>query len=406
MFIKKTLNNGLRIICEQIPYVKSVSVGVWAGVGSRLETISDNGISHYTEHMLFKGTEKRSAQEIAGEIDFIGGNLNAFTSRECTCYYAKVIDRYLYKAIDVLSDMYINASLTQRDIDLERNVILEEINMYEDSPEDIALDLLAEAAWEGNSLGYLVSGTPENVKSIGRSDLLKFREKYYTAENTVLAVVGSFDVDELFSLAEKYFSDIPTGGKSYSSYEGVCFTGLCRQREKEIEQSHIAIGYKGAESGSPELFPEAVLSTILGGGMSSRLFTKIREERGLAYSVYTSPEAYSHAGMLYIYSAMKHENLDMVKSIIDSEIQSLLKDGVTDYELAKGREQLRGSYILSLESVGGRMNVLGKNEVLNEKHKTPDEIIERIDKVDMALINDAIKRIFSGKCATATVTCK
>jgi predicted Zn-dependent peptidase len=406
MVIKKTLKNGLRVVCEHIPYVKSMSVGVWAGVGSRFETKDKNGISHYAEHMLFKGTKKRSATDISAEMDFIGGNLNAFTSREYTCYYAKVIDRYLEKAMDILSDMYINAALSQKDVDLERNVILEEINMYEDSPEDIALDLLSEAAWGDMGLGCPICGTAETINLITRLDLLGFREKYYTAENTVLSVAGSFDEETLFSLAEKYFGGLPSGQKTQADLGKPYFTGIAKSREKEIEQSHLAIGYMGAETGSPKLYPEAVLSNILGGGMSSRLFTKIREERGLAYSVYSAPEAYSNTGMLYIYAAMSHENAPVVREIIDTEIDDIIKNGITEFELEKGREQLRGSYILGLESVSGRMSTLGKNEILGEEHKTPDEIISSIDAVDMASIESSIKDIFCGKRAQAFVTCR
>lgn len=406
MYIRKTLDNGLRVICEKLPYVKSVSVGVWAGAGSRLETLDTCGISHFAEHMLFKGTAKRSAQEIAQEMDFIGGHLNAFTSRECTCYYAKVIDRHLETAIDILSDMYTGSLFSKADIELERQVIIEEINMYEDSPEDISLDLLAKAAWGNDSLGFLVSGTHKSVSSIDKAALEAFAAKYYTAANTVISVVGNFDEDNLFALLESCFAALPRGTVSYADYDKAEFLGGTEYREKDIEQTHIAFGFEGAASGSEMIYSEAVLSNVLGGAMSSRLFQKVREERGLAYSIYTAPESYSKAGLLYIYAGLSDKNTDAVRQIIWDEIASLIKDGVSPYELQKGKQQLSGSYILSLESVGGRMNALGKCEVLGENIKTPDEVLQGIDRVDNDAVNNAIKRIFNGKCAQSIVASK
>ena len=405
MYIEKTLSNGLRVICEQIPYIKSVSVGIWAGVGSRLETEDDNGLSHFAEHMLFKGTERRSAQDIAEETDFIGGNINAFTSRECTCYYAKVVDTNLEKAIDILSDMYVNSLFRNEDVETERRVILEEISMYEDSPEDIVLDALAKKAWQDNPLGYVVSGTPETVKKITAEHLLNFTKKYYTAENTVLAVAGSFECDRLFELAEKYFSKIPHG-ETYSVYGDVKFFGGCERREKEIEQTHIAMGFDAPGSGSDDIYATAVLCNVLGGTVSSRLFREIREERGLAYSVYSMPEVYKGAGMFLIYAGLSRENLDDVREIILGETENIRREGITPYELLKGREQLRGSYILGLESVSGRMNSMGKSILLGEKLKTPDENIKGIDGVTNEDINRVAERIFGSELAESILISK
>ena len=403
MYIKKVLKSGLTVICEKIPYVKSVSVGIWAGAGSRLETPQSNGISHFAEHMFFKGTKRRTAQDIAEETDFMGGNINAFTSRECTCIYAKVIDSLLEKAIDILSDMYINSRYLDTDIETEKRVIIEEINMYEDSPEDIALDMLAAKAWNGNSLGYMVLGTEENVAAINSSQLKSFAGKYYTAENTVVSVAGSFDEDKLFPMIERYFADIPSGHR-YTVFEKASFCGGSAVREKEIEQAHIAFGFEGAGSGEEDAFAEAVLCNILGGCVSSRLFRKIREERGLAYSVYSAPEAYQGAGMLFIYAGLSPENTGIVRDIIISETQDLLSSGVTEYELLKGKEQLKGSYVLGLENVSAIMNVMGKNTLLSERLRTPEETIAGIDAVDQAKMNKVINRILGSEIAEITVT--
>ena len=404
MVITKTLSNGLRIIYEKIPYVKSVSVGVWAGVGSRLETPENNGISHFAEHMLFKGTEKRTAQDIAEEMDFIGGYLNAFTSRECTCYYAKVIDKNLDTAVEILADMYINSMFAESDIELERKVIIEEINMYEDSPEDVVLDLLGRAAWGSDSLGFSVSGTAENVNAIGTDALLAFTEKYYTAENTVISVVGSFDEVQLTECIEKNFGSMRTGGLSYTDCGKPEFAGDCLTRQKDIEQTHLVFGFEGPEADSDDIYAEAVLSNVFGAAMSSRLFRRVREEKGLAYSIYSAPESYSGAGLFYIYAALSCENLELVRDIILSEIELLKKDGISENELLKGKGQLRGSYIMSLESTGQRMNALGKTYVLGERLKTPEEILAGIDAVDMNKINSMTDRIFSGKMAVGIVT--
>ena len=405
MYIKKVLKNGLTVVCEKIPYVKSVSIGIWAGVGSRLETPENNGISHFSEHMLFKGTNRRTAQDIAEETDFLGGNLNAFTSRECTCLYAKVIDSLTEKAVDILSDMYINSRYLESDIETEKRVIFEEINMYEDSPEDIALDMLAAKAWDGNSLGYMVLGTEKNVASFNSTDLKSFSANHYTAQNTVISVAGSFDEDKLFPMLEKYFADLPQGTRK-TKFGKVGFFGGRAEREKEIEQAHMAFGFEGAGSGEEDAFAEAVLCNILGGCVSSRLFRKIREERGLAYSVYSAPEAYSGAGMLYIYAGLSPENTNIVREIIINETQDLLKNGVSDYELLKGREQLKGSYVLGLENVSARMNVMGKNTLLSEKVRTPEETIAGIEAVDNDKMNKVIKRIFGSEMAEITVTPK
>ena len=398
MFVTKKIKNGLTVVYEKIPYVKSVSIGVWAGVGSIRENAENNGISHFAEHMLFKGTEKRSAKDIAEEMDFIGGHLNAFTSKETTCYYAKVIDKSLETAIDILSDMYINSKFNSGDIDLERRVILEEISMYEDSPEDVVLDTLAKASWGDNSLGFAVSGEAEIVENIVRDDLVAFADKYYTAENTVISVTGNFDEENLINLLEKYFANMRRGKKAEDILPAIFKPGR-EVREKDIEQSHIALAFNGIPYVSDEIYSEAVLCNVLGGTMSSRLFQKIREEKGLCYSVYSATESFHTNGVFYIYAGISPENTEKVKEIILEEIESLKKYGITDYELKKGKQQLSGSYLLSLESIGARMNSLGKSTVLGERIKTADEVMAGIEAVNADSINMIINKIFSGDYA-------
>ncbi len=402
MFVRRNLKNGLKVIYEKIPYVGSVSIGVWAGVGSVRENAENNGISHFLEHMLFKGTKKRSAKDIAEEMDFIGGHLNAFTSKETTCYYGKVINKNIETLVDILSDMYINAKFDEGDIDLERRVILEEISMYEDSPEDVVLDSLHKAAWGNASLGFSVSGTCDVVESLEKSDLLSFRDQYYTAENTVISVAGNFDEDNLISLLEKYFGDIRRGEKPLHLQSAKFCSGF-EMREKDVEQNHIAIGFEGVKSQSDDIYPEAVLCNVLGGTMSSRFFQKIREEKGLCYSVYSSSESFHQNGIFYIYAGLSPENGELVREMILSEIESLKKDGISEYELEKGKHQLRGSYILSLESMGARMNAMGKSEVLGEKIKTDSEVMAGIDKVNLESVNGIINKIFKNGYAESIV---
>jgi len=395
MFVRKDLKNGLKVVYEKIPYVKSVSIGVWAGVGSIREDVKNNGISHFAEHMLFKGTEKRSARDIAEEMDFIGGHLNAFTSKETTCYYAKVIDKSLEVAIDILSDMYINSKFDSEDIELERKVILEEISMYEDSPEDVVLDTLAKASWGESSLGFSVSGEGATVEKLCRDDLVAFADKYYTAENTVISVAGNFDEENLINLLEKYFGSIRRGGK-VEILTPAAFNCGREVREKDIEQTHIALAFNGIPYESDEIYSEAVLCNVFGGTMSSRLFQKIREEKGLCYSVYSATESFHTNGAFYIYAGVSPENTEKVKEIILEEIESLKKDGITPYELKKGKQQLSGSYLLSFESIGARMNSMGKSTVLGERIKTADEVMAGIEAVNAESINMIINKIFNG----------
>jgi len=402
MVIKKVLSNGLRIVYEKIPYVSSVSVGVWVGAGSANEVRQLNGISHFAEHMLFKGTEKRSAKDIAEEIDFIGGHINAFTSKEATCYYAKVIDSHIEKAMDILADMYKNSLISAEDTALERKVIAEEIGMYEDSPEDVVLDTLSCVAWGEDPLAFSVSGSLDSIENISEKEIRNYIDSFYTAENTVIAVAGNFDEDNLLNVTEKYFCDMRRGIKISERKPALFCTGKS-EVEKDIEQTHLAIGYEAENTESDEVYNEAVLCNILGGTMSSRLFQEIREEKGLCYSVYSAPESFHNCGMFYIYAGLSSENLGAVKDIIFSEIDSLLKSGITEYELSKGKGQLRGSYTLSLESIGGRMNSMGKSEVLGEKIKTREEVINGIDAVTKDSVNNLVKKIFGRGYAESIV---
>lgn len=401
MIIK--LKNGLRVIYEKIPYVKSVSVGVWVGAGSRLENEHNNGISHFIEHMLFKGTEKRSAAQIAKEMDFIGGNLNAFTLRECTCFYAKAIDENLEKVIDILSDMCLYAKISERDTELERGVILEEISMYEDSPEDVVMELLAGTAWKDSPLGYSISGTSLTVSEINSRDMHQYMEKYYNAQNCVLAVAGNFDEKELLELAEKYFGGMRQGA-NYTDFPKTGFYKGKALKYKDIEQTHLCIGYEAMPQDSPDIYALAVLNSAFGSGMSSRLFQKIREEKGLAYSVYSAADCMKDTGLMLIYAGLSPENTEMVLEMIMSEIKLLLQGGLEITEFERGKSQIKSSYIMGLESVSGHMNAIGKGLLLQDMVKTSDEVIHGIETVSEADVQRVTESIFGGSIALAIVS--
>jgi predicted Zn-dependent peptidase len=395
MFEKVVLDNGIRIVCEKIPYVRSVSIGIWIGTGSRNESYKNNGISHFIEHMFFKGTKKRNAKQIAESIDNIGGQLNAFTGKECTCYYTKTLDEHIDIAIEILSDMFFESRLASRDIEIEKRVILEEIGMYEDSPEELVHDLLSEAVWDGNPLGYPILGTLESLGNINRDEISDYISKNYIPQNTVIAVAGNYDIDELCTLVRKYFDDWKPEKKEGKNYSKAKFTQDIKLKEKDTEQVHICMGFNGVEHGNDDIYALLAINNIFGGGMSSYLFQKIREEKGLVYSIYSYPSSYMSEGLFTIYAGMNPEHLDSVVNLIIEEINNLLKKGITKEELERSKEQLKGNYILGLESTSSRMNSIGKSELLLGYINPPDKILEKISKINHDNISELIKRVFN-----------
>lgn len=394
MFKKITLDNGVRIVCEKIPYVRSVSVGIWVGTGSRNETKENNGISHFIEHMLFKGTEKRTAKEIAESIDNIGGQINAFTGKECTCYYTKTLDSHIDIAVDVLADMFFHSRFSQKDIDVEKKVILEEIGMYEDSPEELVHDILSEAVWSGNSLGYPILGTQESLEHVTTGSIRDYISSCYTPQNSVISVAGNFDEEKLIALLTRYFSGWKIESRQESVFQPAQFGTDSRIREKETEQVHICVGFNGIEHGNDRLYSLLAVNNVFGGGMSSRLFQKIREEKGLVYSIYSYPSSYQNAGLFTIYAGMNPEHLGKVMELIGQEICEIRKARISLEELEKSKEQLKGNYILGLESTSSRMNSIGKSELLLGWIYTPEEVLHKIDAINMETVTEVIDRIF------------
>lgn len=376
-----TLPNGLRVLCEQLPHLRSVSMGVWVKAGSILEREHENGLSHLIEHMAFKGTGRRSAKQIAQEMDAVGGYLNAATSKLCTCYYAKVIDENLPLAADILSDIVRFPAIDPKELDKERNVVLEEISMTDDSPEDVAYDLIASAMFGKQPLGQTILGPRELIASYTREDILAFRARHYSPMNTCVAIAGNFDLNQVKDLMAQRFGDWTGGAGEIFPVNAVNQRPQTLTADKDTEQAHICLGYRGKPLGDADAYPMAVFNSILGGGMSSRLFQRIREESAMAYSVYSAPSAYPHCGDFTIYAAVSPRNVKAVLAQIDEETSRLVREGATQEEFDMAKAQLKGGFILGQESAYNRMNSMGSNMALMNRVITTDETIRRIEAV-------------------------
>lgn len=395
MYKKHVLENGLTIIGEEIPYVKSISLGVWINAGSRIEDEEISGVSHFIEHMLFKGTRNRTSKQIASEIDNLGGQINAFTSKECTCYYVKLLDSHIDIGIDVLSDMILNSKFNEDDLDKERSVIIEELKMYEDSPEDLAYDLLTENIYKHDPLGMNIIGTEESLKRLNREKLLDYFNKYYVPNNSVIAISGNFNFDEIINKIEEKFKvwkkrDVNVDIKKAE------FKSCFLTKNKDIEQVNLAMSLEAVPIESDkDVYALAVINTVFGGSISSRLFQKIREEKGLVYSIYSSQSLYRKCGELGIFASMSNEHLKEVYESIIEEIKIMKKYYLTDQEIKESKEQLKGSYILGLESTSSRMMSIGRSLLLNNKVESTDDILKSIDNVDRETVKIVIDKIFN-----------
>lgn len=402
MYKIKVLSNGLKVVYERMPYARSVSAGVWVLSGSRCEKIG--GMSHFIEHMLFKGTKTKTARRIAELTDNTGGQLNAYTTREYTAFYSVTVADKLQETLELLSDMIKNSVFEPKDIELEKNVVTEEISMYEDSPEDLVFDLLEEHAFRGNSLGRSITGSRESVRAIKRSDIIEHMKLFYTPGNMVLSVAGCIDEERLLALAEEYFGDMAPSDKKTEQIVTPEFFSGSDTVIKDIEQANVAIGFKGYGYDNNLKYPFIVLNNALGGGMSSRLFQKIREESGLAYSVYTSAASYKDIGIYSIYAGLAPENLEKTVEIIHSELSAVVQNGLSEDEICRAKEQIRGSVILSGESVSSHMNVLGKGMLLSGRVREEDELLEKISAVTADDVLLSARAVFGdGKCFTQIV---
>lgn len=398
-----TLPNGLRVIGERLPYLRSVSVGVWLRVGSMMETPQENGLSHFLEHMVFKGTESRTTRQIAEEMDAVGGQINAFTGKDCTCFYAKVIDEDLPLAMDILSDLTCRATLDEGEFGKERGVILEEIAMDEDSPEDLVHECLSRVQFGDQSLGMPILGTTELISHYTREDLAAYRRKHYAPRETVVALAGNYDPAQVLALAERYFGAWQNDIAPANVPPMAPLAGQLVQREKDTEQLHLCMGFPGTAYGGDGLYPQAVMNNLLGGSMSSRLFQRIREELGMAYSIYTYPNSYLTCGTFAIYAGVSPKNGQRVLEEIRKELRRLVDEGVTEKEFRDAKQQLRGGYLLGLESPGSRMQALGRGLLLLGRAVTPEETIEKIERVTIDDVNEAARRALTATPCLAVV---
>jgi len=395
MYKKCVLDNGVRIVYERIPYVRSVSVGIWVKTGSRNENTDNNGISHFIEHMMFKGTKTRTAKQIAESFDNIGGQLNAFTGKECTCYYAKTLDSHIDIALEVLSDMFFNSKFDNRDIKIEKRVVLEEIGMYEDSPEELVHDILSDTVWGNSTIGYPILGTQKSLEAITRQKIVQYMKENYTPANVVISIAGNFDEDHIINSVRNYFGSWSSEKNEVNRFDNAVFTPNIGIKVKDTEQVHMCIGFEGIEHGNDKLYTLLAINNIFGGGMSSRLFQKIREEKGLVYSIYSYPSSYENSGLYTIYAGMNPEQLTEVIKIIMDEINTIKSRYLSQEELDRSKEQLKGSYILGLESTSSRMNSIGKSELLLGRINTPEEVLKKIDNINMDNVIDVIDSVFT-----------
>ncbi len=402
MFDQITLPGGLRVVGERLTHVRSCTVGCWVKVGSMNERPEENGLSHFIEHMVFKGTATRSARAIAEEMDDVGGQLNAFTAKDCTCYYAKVIDEDLPLAVDLLADLALRPRFDAGELAKERGVVLEEIAMVEDTPDDLVGDVLSEAQFAG-SLRRPVLGPGRLIKRYSREDLLGYWRRHYHPKNMVVAIAGNYDWDAFLALVSRYFRDFPNeAGEAAAPGRQRLLSGR-KAREKDTEQLQIAIGYPGAPLESDDRYALTVLNNALGGGMSSRLVQRIREELGMAYSVYSFPTSYPGMGTFTVYAGTSPENGETVIREIEKELKKALDGGFTEKEFQSAKAQLKGGYVLALESSSGRMQALGRGMLLLNRLTTPEETLSKIEAVTREDVLRAARNVLAAKPSAAVV---
>lgn len=402
-FDQITLPNGLRIIGERIPHFRSVSVGLWLGSGSQFETVPEAGVSHFLEHMVFKGTEKRTARQIAEEMDAVGGQLNAFTAKECTCFYAKVVDEHLPLAMDVIADLAVHPTFDPTEMEKEKGVVIEEIAMAEDTPEDLVHELLMLAHYGDQAVSRPILGSEESVSGCSRERLSGYWARMYRPANAVLAIAGNYEWAAVLELAQKLLGDWRAEGLDKLP----CVTHEVRPtiltKAKDIEQVHICLGYPALPMGDERNYDISIFNSVFGGAMSSRLFQKIREESGMAYTVYSYPNAYTDTGMLSVYAACSPENAVQVYDMIREEARAIAEGGMTQAEFTMAREQLKSGYILGLESTSARMQSNGRRLLLMDATRTETQTIDRINAVDYDACNALMRRMLTAPNSVALV---
>ena len=376
----RKLDCGVRMVMEPTDYVRSAAAGIWVRAGSSHEKEEISGISHFIEHMMFKGTEKRTARQIAEDADKIGGISNAFTGKEATCYYMKTLSSNIYDGCEILIDMVTSSLFDEKEMDKERQVILEEIKMVRDTPDDDVMDMISELVASGDPIGNSILGTPESLSRIGREEMVQYYENEYSRDNIVIAVSGNFDPDRLADQFEEGLKGMKES-KELPEAADLSYNTDFRVKVKDIEQTHICMACPSISLGDDDYYAMVLLNSIFGGSMSSRLFQNIREEKGLAYSVASMNVLASRKGYFNIYAGVAHENVPKAIDAIKEELDSIRTGGVTGEELAMAKEQVKSSYIFGLENINSRMFNLGKNKLLLDRIYDPDEVIRSFDLV-------------------------
>ncbi|MDF2838838.1 MAG: peptidase [Evtepia sp.] len=391
MYEQMTLPNGVRVVTEQVNSVRSAAIGIWVGTGSRQEKAGEGGAAHFIEHMLFKGTATRSAADIARETDAIGGQINAFTTKECTCFYAKVLDNHVEQVLDILWDMVYCSRFDQKDVETERGVILEEIGMYQDAPDDLCAERLFAAVYQGSSLGRPILGKAATLNKFTGEYLRDYQKRHYWPENTVVSLSGSFPPSVVQEIKTR-FSTLESG--KAPSYRAAIYQPAVTIKRKTTEQNHLTLAFPGLSYLAPERFTLQLLSSILGGGMSSRLFQEVREKRGLCYSVYSYGAGHEDTGVFNVYTALNREMEKEALSTICTVIEGFVAHGPEQEELDRAREQSKANVLMGLESTQSRMSHMGRSLLFAGEILSPEDIIEAYDSVTRRDVMDLACEIF------------
>ncbi|HKZ57063.1 MAG TPA: pitrilysin family protein [Thermodesulfovibrionales bacterium] len=401
MFKKEYLSNGIPVVMEPLKNMRSVAIGIWVKVGSRNEALDENGISHFLEHMFFKGTHKRTAKDIAIEIDSLGGELNAFTSKENTAFYVKILDEYIEKGVELLSDIFLHSTFPEEDIEKEKRIIKEEIKMVEDTPDDYIHDLFNQTIWGDTGLGQSVLGRRETVKSFTRDDLIAHIKKYYGIKDVIIACAGNFEPESLLVILNKNLGSLRRGSEPVKDTHPL-FNSRVEVFHKELSEAHVCMGVEGIPQASEKRYSLSVLNTILGAGVSSRLFQEIREKRGLTYSIYSFVSSYFDTGIWGIYAGVGRKRVRELVELILEEANNL-KDTLTEVELERAKNHLKGNIVLGLESTGSRMNNIARQEIYYGRYYSPKEVMKEIDSIKLSQIKDLAEGLLKREGFSITV---
>jgi predicted Zn-dependent peptidase len=402
MVTREVLDNGLRLLTEPMPHVRSVTIGVWLTRGSRHESDLRSGIAHFVEHMLFKGTSTRSAEDIAQEIDSIGGQLDAFTAKEYAGYYIKVLDEHLPLALNLLSDIVLNPAFRDQDIDREKKVVLEEIKMVEDTPDDLVHELFSQHFWEAHPLGRPILGSPDTVEALTSDVLRRYFEGAYVAQNVVIAAAGNLEHARVRDLVTTAFERIPASGEAYTEGPPTVVPQVIT-RVKDLEQSHLCLGTSSYPQRHDDRYVSYILNTVLGGSMSSRLFQNVRERRGLAYAVFSGLSAYRDAGAITVYAGCANEAVGEVIDLVVEELRGLKRAPIPEAELRRAKDHLKGSLMLSLENTASRMSHLARQEIYFDRHFGLDETLAGVERVSVGDLQRVANDLFSDGSVGVTV---